>query len=79
MAHAKSELGAQRPAKSATDEELQPKPFQNEPFEVNPLAGRYAPSSGFVRPSLSVQFLSQAWAYGALQRAGIIVLFSRRD
>jgi len=27
--------------KSATDEELQPKPFQNEPFEVNPLAGRY--------------------------------------
>jgi hypothetical protein len=31
----------QRPAKSATDEELEPKPFKPQPFEVNPLAGRY--------------------------------------
>jgi hypothetical protein len=37
----KSELGAKRPAKSATDEELQPGPCQPQPFEVNALAGRY--------------------------------------
>ena len=35
LAHVKSELGAQRPAKSATDEELQPKPFQPDLFELN--------------------------------------------
>jgi hypothetical protein len=33
--------------KSATDEEPPLKPFQPNPFEVKPLAGRFAPSSDF--------------------------------
>jgi len=54
----KSELGAQRPAKSATDEQLKPKPFQPQLFEVNALAGRYAPSSDFAWATLNLCLLA---------------------